>query len=159
VVRAIACVGHSQGGMMPRWYVKHLAGDRTVAEIVGLSPSNHGTTNPLAPPLDRLGVCRACGQQAAGSPFITRLNRGDETPGRIDYTQIQTRYDEVVTPFASAFLDGPRSQVTNVLLQDRCPLDLFEHALISYDPAAIQWVDEALARNGPAPRGFKPKCL
>ena len=37
-------VGHSQGGMMPRWYIKFLGGDQTVHELVGLAPSNHGTT-------------------------------------------------------------------------------------------------------------------
>lgn len=37
-------VGHSQGGMMPRWYIKFLGGDQTVRALVGLAPSNHGTT-------------------------------------------------------------------------------------------------------------------
>jgi triacylglycerol esterase/lipase EstA (alpha/beta hydrolase family) len=44
-------VGHSQGGMMPRYYIKNLGGDGKVDDLVGLSPSNHGTTNPFAPSL------------------------------------------------------------------------------------------------------------
>src|SRR3954451_20304075 len=37
-------VGHSQGGMMPRYYLKNLGGAAKVRALVGLSPSNHGTT-------------------------------------------------------------------------------------------------------------------
>jgi len=37
-------VGHSQGGMMPRYYIKNLGGAAKVDTLVGLAPSNHGTT-------------------------------------------------------------------------------------------------------------------
>jgi triacylglycerol esterase/lipase EstA (alpha/beta hydrolase family) len=146
-------VGHSQGGMMPRYYVKNLGGAATVDDLIGLAPSNHGTTLPLAAPSGTL--CPACAQQAAGSAFITSLNQGDETPGDVSYTQIETRYDEVVTPFTSAFLDSG----TNVLLQDKCPHDLSEHLSIIVDQAAVQWIENALERRGPADPAFAPRCV
>ena len=153
----VSLVGHSQGGMMPRHFIKFLGGRSSVDDLVGLVPSNHGTTNPLAPYAAGIG-CVACDQQAAGSTFLRNLNAGDETPGNISYTQITTRYDEVVTPYRSAYLEpGPRT--TNVTLQDRCPLDLTEHLGIIYDPAALQWVLNALGRPGPADPGFRPRCL
>ncbi|OEV22738.1 lipase, partial [Streptomyces nanshensis] len=37
-------VGHSQGGMMPRYYLKFLGGAPKVNALVGIAPSNHGTT-------------------------------------------------------------------------------------------------------------------
>ena len=37
-------VGHSQGGMMPRYYLKFLGGAAFVNRLVALAPSNHGTT-------------------------------------------------------------------------------------------------------------------
>ncbi len=37
-------VGHSQGGMMPRYYMKFLGGAAKVNKLVGLVPSNHGTS-------------------------------------------------------------------------------------------------------------------
>ena len=43
----VSMVGHSQGGMMPRYYIKFLGGASKVDDLVGLSPSNHGTSNPL----------------------------------------------------------------------------------------------------------------
>ncbi len=47
---------------------------------------------------------------------------------------IESRYDEVVTPYTSAFLSGPG--VTNILLQDQCPLDFGEHLSMPYDHIA-----------------------
>lgn len=156
---SVAIVGHSQGGMLPRYLIKFLGGEEKVNEVVGLVPSNHGTTVPLAPLVGDLG-CPACKQQIAGSEFITALNAGDETPGAIDYTQITTRYDQVVTPYTSAYLaDSGDGRVTNVTVQDACPLDLFEHILFVNDPVALQWTLNALGRAGPAAAGFRPDCL
>jgi len=136
-------VGHSQGGMMPRYYLKYLGGATKVHTLVGLSPSNHGTT------LDGLFVlagffpgasqftgalCPACQQQEAGSAFITELNSGGETVPGVQYTVIQTLYDQVVTPYTSAFLSG--SGVHNVLLQSQCILDFGDHLSMPYDHIA-----------------------
>lgn len=153
--RKVAIVGHSQGGMMPRQYMRFGGGSKEVAELIGLVPSNHGTTNPLAP---FVPGCTACKEQAAGSEFITRLNEGDETPGRkVSFTQITTRYDTVVTPFQSAFLEGPKT--TNIVVQDKCPGDTYDHVGIIYDPVALQWVRNALKRKGrPADPALTPTC-
>jgi hypothetical protein len=95
-------------------------------------------------------------EQAFGSPFLTALNAGDETPGDVSYTVVETRYDEVVTPYTSAFLSGDNT--TNVLLQDKCPADVSEHLAIVGDPIALQWALDALAHPGPASPGFTPRC-
>ena len=60
----------------------------------------------------------------------------------MSYTVIQTRYDEVVTPYASAFLSGP--DVTNLLLQDQDPSNTADHVRIPYDPLALSDVLAAL---------------
>jgi triacylglycerol esterase/lipase EstA (alpha/beta hydrolase family) len=144
-------VGHSQGGMMPRYYLKQLGGAAKVHTLVGLAPSNHGTTlNGLFTLAGYLpgaaaftgSLCPACQQQSAGSPFLTALNSGGETVPGVDYTSIESRYDEVVTPYTSAFLSGPN--VTNILLQDQCPLDLGEHLSMPYDHIADADVLSAL---------------
>jgi triacylglycerol lipase len=148
-------VGHSQGGMMPRYYIKNLGGASVVDDLVGLSPSNHGTTNPLSAPAGF--VCPACAQQTAGSPFLTQLNAGDESPGDVSYTQVATRYDEVVTPYTSDFLAAD-TNVTNITLQDVCPNDTSEHLRTPYDPPAIHITLNALGRPGPADPGYRPAC-
>ncbi len=42
--KQVDIVGHSQGGMMPRYYLRFLGGAAKVETLVGLAPSNHGTT-------------------------------------------------------------------------------------------------------------------
>ncbi|MET9423905.1 MULTISPECIES: alpha/beta fold hydrolase [unclassified Streptomyces] len=145
-------VGHSQGGMMPRYYLKFLGGAAKVNALVGIVPSNHGTTlsgfTKLLPyfpgAADLLGRhTPALADQVTGSAFLTKLNAdGDTVPG-VRYTVIATRYDQVVTPWRSQYLSGPN--VRNVLLQDLCPLDLSEHVAIGvFDLIAYHEVANAL---------------
>lgn len=154
--RKVDLVGHSQGGMLPRLYIKSLGGAGRVDDLVALSPSNHGTTNPFASPLGP--ACPACAQQAAGSSFLRALNRGDESPGPVAYTNVVTRYDEVVTPYTSGYLAAD-PLVTNITLQDKCPDDTSEHLRTPYDPPAIAiTLKNALGRSGPADPGYQPPC-
>ncbi|MGW5739355.1 MULTISPECIES: esterase/lipase family protein [Streptomyces] len=130
-------VGHSQGGMMPRYYLKFLGGAQKVNALVGLAPDNHGTTLlgltrllPYFPGIEDLLTTKtpSLADQVAGSPFLTKLNAGGDTVPGVRYTVIATKYDEVVTPYRTQFLDGPG--VRNVTLQDLCSVDLSEHVAI-----------------------------
>jgi triacylglycerol esterase/lipase EstA (alpha/beta hydrolase family) len=130
-------VGHSQGGMMPRYYLKFLGGAAKVNTLVGIAPDNHGTTLdgltnllPYFPGAQDLLSAATPGlaDQVAGSDFLTKLNAGGDTVAGVHYTVIATKYDEVVTPYRSQFLTG--SDVHNVLLQDLCGVDLSEHVMI-----------------------------
>ncbi|MBX9362958.1 triacylglycerol lipase, partial [Streptomyces sp. WAC04114] len=130
-------VGHSQGGMMPRYYLKFLGGAAKVNALVGIAPSNHGTDlngfTKLLPyfpgAADLLSKnTPALADQVTGSAFLTKLNAGGDTVPGVRYTVIATKYDEVVTPWRSQYLNGP--DVRNVLLQDLCAVDLSEHVAV-----------------------------
>ena len=153
--KKVLMVGHSQGGMMPRYYLRFLGGARYVEELVALAPSNHGTK--VAEGRHTPG-CPACEQQGTNSPFLRKLNRGREVEKGVDYTVIQTKKDTTIVPYTSAFLDGPKSQVSNVLIQRACPDDAASHAGMAFDPVALQWIRNALERSGPANPRFKPRC-
>ena len=153
----VSIVGHSQGGMMPRFYIKFLGGADKVASLIGLSPSNHGTTNPMIVAVGG-GRCVACTEQLWGSSFYEKLNRGSETPGPVDYTVLQTLDDVSLVPYTSAFLSGPSSRVSNVLLQSACPMHYVTHLGMPSDPVVLQWVENALGRHGPANPSFRPQC-
>ncbi|MEU6593566.1 alpha/beta fold hydrolase [Streptomyces sp. NPDC046881] len=145
-------VGHSQGGMMPRYYLRFLGGAAKVGALVGLAPDNHGTdldglTNllPYFPGAEDLLKATTPGlaDQITGSAFLTKLNAGGDTVPGVRYTVIATRYDEVATPWRTQYLSG--SDVRNVLLQDLCPLDLSEHLAIGlFDRIAFHEVANAL---------------
>ncbi len=159
-------VGHSQGGMMPNYYIKRLGGAPFVHTLVALAPSNHGTTEeglatlleklPLASEIttlaDDVGLA-ALVQQQVGSPFETSLFAdGDTVPGPY-YAVIETSHDEVVTPFTNAFLSGP--DVTNILVQNQCPDDAVGHVGLFEDWPALQNV---LNQLGPADPDFQATC-
>jgi triacylglycerol esterase/lipase EstA (alpha/beta hydrolase family) len=146
-------VGHSQGGgVLPRYYLSVLGGAPFVHQLIGLAPSNHGTDVDhfitllnVVPGGSTLAFgpwCPACVEQFTGSAFLQRLNAsGDTVPG-VAYTVIESRDDEIVTPYQTAFLNGPN--VTNITLQDQCALDSVDHIAITYDHIALQDVVNAL---------------
>ncbi|TWV47511.1 alpha/beta fold hydrolase [Streptomyces misionensis] len=145
-------VGHSQGGMVPRYYLKFLGGAAKVGSLVGIAPDNHGATLsglthllPYFPGAEDLVKATTPGlaDQIPGSAFLSKLNAGGDTVPGVHYTVIATQYDEVATPWRSQYLSG--SDVRNVLLQDLCPLDLSEHLAIALtDRIAFHEVANAL---------------
>lgn len=158
-------VGHSQGGMMPHWYIERLGGASKVDRFIGLAPSNHGTTlsglTEIGEALNLLGLFNTFAgffapslvQQEVGSDFQNDLfGDGDTVPGP-DYTVIVTRHDIVVTPYTNSFLDGPN--VENILIQDQCPDNPTGHIGISFDSPTIQNV---LNELGPDVPDFQPTC-
>ncbi|MBZ4320836.1 esterase/lipase family protein [Streptomyces huiliensis] len=160
--RQVDIVGHSQGGLMPRYYLRFLGGAREVHTLVGLAPSNHGTAVLGLPTLTRYVPATALllrhpavRQQLAGSAFLRTLNRdGDTVPG-VRYTVIATRFDETVVPYRSQFLTGPN--VDNILIQDVCPVDPAEHwGLATADPVAFRLVTNALDPSHAAPATCVP---
>ena len=167
--RKVDLVGHSQGGMMPRYYLGFLGGADKVNHLVGIAPSNHGTRGLITPAPDAVppatsvggSNCQACADQQAGSPFLTELNSiGDTVPGPA-YTVISTTHDEVVTPYPSQFLAGPAQQVTNITIQDKCPADVIDHDQAPNDPVTQRLVSDALGQPAgrPGNPAYQPSCV
>jgi pimeloyl-ACP methyl ester carboxylesterase len=152
-------VGHSQGGMMPRFYINFLGGAAKVDKLVALAPSNYGTTiDGLTTLASLLGAssllssglsvaCQACAQQEAGSSFLTALNARPTAAG-VRYTVIESAGDEVVTPYTNAFLPAA-PDVTNITVNRQCPLDRSDHLEIASDPVAMADMLNALDPASP----------
>jgi len=162
-------VGHSQGGMMPNYYIKDLGGSSKVNELIGLAPSNHGTTLdgvtnfvenfPFATELvtDLLEFLGAPSlpEQTEKSAFVTKLfGSGEPVVGGVKYVVVETDHDEVVTPYTHAFLSG--SNVTNITIQNQCPSDPVEHIGMFDDSPSLQNVLNQLS-SSPNP-SFKASC-
>jgi hypothetical protein len=150
----ISIVGHSQGGMLPRWAFRFWPDTRSmVDDEIGLSPSNHGTLD--ADVVCIPGCAPSFWQQADRSEFIKALNSSQETFPGISYTVAYTRLDEIVVPNlneqGSSALHGGGGDVTNVAVQEVCPLDVSEHLAIgTYDNTAYALAIDALEHPGPA---------
>lgn len=154
--REVDVVGWSQGGMVPRWALRFWPDTRKVVDdLVGLSPSNHGT---LDADLACQGSCNpAFHQQASQSQFLRALNSGAETFAGIDYTVAYTRLDEVVVPNTgptpSSALRTGKGRIANIALQDICPTNIADHfAIGSFDAVGFAIVADALGHPGPAVR-------
>ena len=149
--KKVSLVGHSQGGMMPRRWIKSQDAGNMVDDLVGFAPSNYGTEVNSSSPSG--GPCRACDQQRAGSPFLERLNRGDDTLGSASYTQIATDDDEIIIPYTRCFLKGEQRTV-NLTLQDYYDPDVVvTHQNIYDDPIAQEFMLDALNNPGPTKPG------
>lgn len=142
-------VGHSQGGLVARSYVKDHGGASAVDSLITLGTPNRGTrVANLADVLgfgDCLGVV-ACRQMMVGSRWLRRLNAGDDTIGSVRYTTIRTTYDELVRPVGRATL---RDGATNVKIQRQCPLRVVGHVGLILDGTVYSGVRQALDKQRP----------
>jgi triacylglycerol lipase len=149
-------VGHSEGTVMPRWYLERRGGAPKVARFVALTPLWRGTNLAAAATLRDLGqpfgvsqavldlvagFCASCPQFVRGSAYLNDLNADGEAIPGIEHTNVVTRYDELVIPYTSGIM---RDGGTNIVLQDVCPLNFSEHAALAFDPVVTQLILNAL---------------
>ncbi|NRQ49238.1 esterase/lipase family protein [Aeromicrobium stalagmiti] len=156
-------LGHSEGTVVPNYYAKFLGGAKNIHAYVSIAPLWHGTNPAGLDTLVTLGtpfgvspaVVRlldpyfASGPQLLkGSAFFAKLRSGGTPVVKgIRYTNIVTRYDELVVPYTSGIQKG----MTNLVVQDFCSLDLSEHFQIVADPVAAALVLNALDPAHPRP--------
>ena len=152
-------LGYSQGTIMPAVYVNDLGGNKYVENYIGLGSVWRGSTAFfLSQIFDGFGAvglrdelegfvhtvgCGACNQVLAGSQFFHDL-WADGTPYHPDvkYTNIVSRYDEVVTPYTSGIVEAPNA--TNYVVQDFCAQDYSEHVAIAASPVSRDLVLKTL---------------
>ncbi|MGI9156939.1 MAG: esterase/lipase family protein [Marmoricola sp.] len=151
-------LGHSEGTVMPDYYAKFLGGARYIHSYVSLAPIWHGTAlgslgqqresdKAYGAPSAGLPGCGACTELGTGSAFIKKLRKGGPAVSGIHYTNIVTKYDELVLPYTS----GIQSGMTNITVQDKCATDYSEHFEIVADPVAAGYVLNALDPAHPRP--------
>lgn len=154
--RRIAVVGHSQGGMQPRWALRFWPDTRAmVADQVGIAPDNQGVSFSGAFPAAS-DLCNAAGecpmtvyQQASNSNFIKALNSRQQMFGGIDYTVIYSETDGLVPPQDTP-LQGAGSYA-RISLQDICPGHIGDHFQNgTTDPVSWALALDAITHQGPA---------
>ncbi len=99
-------------------------------------------------------ACAACLEFMPGSAFNQKLGAGGVAVPGPSYTNIVSRDDHVVTPYTSGVIDAPN--VTNIVLQDACPLDISGHLSLAIDPNVTQLVLRALDPDHAKPLQCQP---
>ncbi|MVU75742.1 hypothetical protein GPX89_00610 [Nocardia sp. ET3-3] len=147
-------VGKSQGALIARAVSLRFADRATnpIRTVVAVSGPQQGTSIagirlPTLPtgssvPQGLPFLSPAMFDMLAGSPYLTRLNSGPMVAPGVRYVMTATSYDEIVTPYTTAFIHAPG--VTDILVQDGCAADHTGHMAGSTDPRTVDLVLNAL---------------
>lgn len=115
---AVDIVGHSQGGLLARYWINELGGEDYVHHLITLGAPHQGTTlmgmlgnmftTDMSQRVAAATIRRIFGaagmQQVIGSPLMETLAASPETRNHIRYTCYATRNDATVVPHENAFL-------------------------------------------------------
>lgn len=153
-------VTHSMGGLVGGYYVKFLGGADRVARFVAIAAPWNGSDHlGMSSGMQLLGAAgsslRTAAESALGelsgplpqvltsSAFMSRMRSGGfPTVPEVAYTNLISRYDEVVVPFTSSIVEAPN--VRNIVVQDGCEQDLADHLALVVDPVTSGHVLAAL---------------
>lgn len=140
-------VGHSEGAFQSLYVPKFEGVSQYIDKIASIAPPTHATTFAgiyelaylfgnasravVGDVLDAVG-CAACDDLGPDGAAVERLNDGTPIVQEGNkVTIIASKYDELVTPPTTSFVD--EDGVTNWWVQDTCPLDPVGHIGEAYD--------------------------
>lgn len=148
-------VGHSEGGFQSLYVTKTQGIADRIDSVVAIAPPTHGTTfgglvnlaylfgvRSEVGTLLRTYGCPACDDLIKGGAAVQVLEDGPIAQPGVRYTIMTSRYDELVTPTSTSFVREPG--VTNLYVQDLCPLDPVGHLMEAYDYNVWRMVANAL---------------
>jgi triacylglycerol esterase/lipase EstA (alpha/beta hydrolase family) len=162
--RRIGIIGHSQGGMSPRWVLRFWPDTREmVDDLVGYAPPNHGSQSANAT-CDPNGSCSPSSHQyRTDSLFNAALNSFTETFAGISYTNVYSHADFIATPnqddSGTSSLHTGKGLIANIAIQDICPAQTTEHLGLAYDAVAWALAYDAITRDGPAVEARVPASV
>lgn len=149
-------VGHSQGGLIAT--LLSLRIPHRIKHVVCLAAPNHGThLGGIASGLSKFPVARnllsnfvqnywgpSGLQQLTGSKMVLSSDEQHDILGPgVTYTCLATKFDQLISPTQSCFLDdGGQDTVTNLYVQDRFP-----QAVVLHEQMAHDWRPGALTRE------------
>lgn len=140
-------IGHSEGAFQSLYVPKFEGVAHLVDKIAAIAPPTHATSfaglynlaylfgnssrEAVGEVLDTFG-CPACDDVGPDGAAIKRLNDGTPIvqPGN-KVTIIASKHDELVTPTTTSFVE--EDGVSNIWIQDTCPLDPVGHIGEAYD--------------------------
>ena len=158
--RQVVLVGHSQGGIVARYWMRVLDGAPHVKHLVTLGSPNNGTTmggmlssitgTKIGESMVTSVISSWFGpsgfQLITGHPLFDEINSDDPTEEGVGYTNIATRFDTLIQPLETCFLESedPDADITNIVVQDLEPKSRVLHVDLPGDAGVRRIVREAL---------------
>ena len=105
-------IGHSMGGVLLRYYVQELGGDRFVDTAVTIASPHEGTVAAL------MGAGAGARDLRPGSAVMRRLAAGVRRTD-VRWVAFYSNLDVLIQPAASAMLRHPALRATNILVKDQ----------------------------------------
>jgi pimeloyl-ACP methyl ester carboxylesterase len=99
----LAIIGHSKGGLIGRYYVKRLGGDKRVQTLITLGTPHNGSSTAYLGVAFLGPVAPSVWQMTPMSPFIRRLKIGS-FPDRVRFSSVYSK-DDRFCPFPAAMLE------------------------------------------------------
>lgn len=124
-------VGHSQGGLIARYYIQALGGEHRVSKCVTMGTPHLGTYAAY------LVTVPASVQMRPNSRFLDKLN-ALPTPKRVRWYSFYSRNDVLVYPYKNALLPEDKFNVINFNMDDQ------GHLSFLMSPEAIDTLAEYL---------------
>ncbi|KAG0229564.1 hypothetical protein BGW41_002990 [Actinomortierella wolfii] len=162
-------IGHSEGTVVSRTYIKFYGGASKVDRVALLAPLTDGTSAygftpalkdsgfyPFVAAMTDMAGYESVAQMVKGSSFLEELKAGRESEPEVRYLSILTKYDGIVTPPESGLLknsqgqlvtsssssstDAQGSNVFNQWVQDWCPNSKMDHMEMTSSPVVMAGV-------------------
>ncbi|HUP85754.1 MAG TPA: alpha/beta fold hydrolase [Acidimicrobiales bacterium] len=143
-------IGHSMGGVLLRYYVQELGGDRYVDTAVTIASPHEGTMAALA------GIGAAARDLRPGSKVTRRLASGVRGTD-VRWVAFYSNLDLLIQPASSAMLRHPAMRSTNILVKDQGHLTIMMAPVVAR--AVVDQLEAAETGDGrvlPMPR---PKAV
>jgi triacylglycerol lipase len=113
----LSIIGHSKGGLIGRYYIKRLGGDRRVRNLITLASPHNGTPAAYFGIATMGLVAKSVWQMTPMSPFIRRLKIG-AFPRQVRLVSIYSKQDRA-SPFPSCILeDDGNANIFNIEVPD-----------------------------------------
>lgn len=104
--RKVDLVCHSAGGLVARYYLMYLGGDKKVEDVVFLGTPHQGTYFSYTLPVPLLEIAR---QSRPGSHFLEEINGPGAIPPGVTFHNLWSPIDLVVIPAANSKLPGSKA--------------------------------------------------
>jgi triacylglycerol lipase len=132
-------VGHSLGGIVLRWYIQELGGDRVVDTAVTIASPHRGTVAALVP------FGRTASQLRPDSWVMNRL-AATARPMPVRWIAYYTNLDVLVQPATSAMITHPALAARNVLVKDEGHLSVLLSPVVARS-IATELASRSIARS------------
>ncbi|MFM9376296.1 esterase/lipase family protein [Gordonia sp. VNK21] len=126
----IALVAHSISGITSRTYLKLGDGHRLVDTYIAMGTAQYGSPASCTADIAR--------ENCPGTPFLRKLNAGDDTPGTTKYFGLRNARE-----YADGHLDGGQCRVTPMPEVAGVPTD-FQHTYEPFDRNAWKLIATSL---------------